>query len=160
MKNTVQTGRSISSFFSLLLFGVFTLLLLLLLLFSAKTYRSSVKGLDENKNLHTAMTYVTTKLRQHEETSVFLGTFHGYEALCLQDEIDGHSFITYIYLYNKELKELFTTPEASVSPEIGITIAHLSSFYIEETDNGFLSLEMIDVDGNSSELLFHLSLPA
>lgn len=157
MKKNLQTGRSITAFFSLLLFDIFTLLLLTLLLFSAKAYQISVKGQEENQNLHTAMTYVTTKLRQHEESSVFLDNFYGYEALCLQDEIDGYSFITYIYLLDEELKELFVIPESSVSPEMGTTIANLSSFYIEETNTGFLFLTMKDPDGNCSELLFHLA---
>lgn len=159
MKKNLQTGRSITAFFSLLLFDIFTLLLLTLLLFSAKAYQISVKGQEENQNLHTAMTYVTTKLRQYDDTKVFLNDFNGYEALCLQDEINGRSFITYIYLFDKELKELFATPNASVSPEMGTTIAQLNSFYIGETDTGFLCLKMEDTDGNCSELLFHLSTP-
>ena len=160
MKRHFKNNHTIDSFFSLLLFGLFSFLLLLLLLFSAKVYQSSVKGLDENQNLHTAMTYVTTKIRQHgDSSSVFLEDFKGHDALCLKDEIDNQIYTTYIYLLDDELKELFTIPASDVSPELGTTIAKLHAFSIEETNETFFRLSMEDLDGNRSEMLLHPSIP-
>lgn len=160
MKYHLKNNHSIDSFFSLLLFGLFSFLLLLLLLFSAKVYQSSVKALNENQNLHTAMTYVITKIRQHgDSSSIFLEDFDGLDALCLKDEINNQIYTTYIYLLDDELKELYTTPSANVSPKLGTTIAQLQSFSIQETDGEFFLLSMEDLDGNCSEMLLHPSIP-
>lgn len=160
MKKDFKTEHSADTFFSIFLFGLYCLLLLLFLLFAAKFYQHSLDGLEENQNLHTAMTYVTTKIRQHTGTSsVSLTTWNELPVLCFKDEIDTQIYHTYIYLYNEELKELFTTSNASVSPENGTTIAHLHSFSISETNTGCLLFKMEDPNGNTSELLLNPSVP-
>ena len=160
MNPKASVKHSIDAVFAVLLFGLFTLLLLMLLLFSAEVYRSSVRGRQENQNLHTAMTYVTTKIRQHDGNGdVFFGELEEIPALCLYDHIDGKRFTTFIYLDDSKLRELFTVPGASVSAELGTVIADLKQFHIEEIGNGFLKLYMEDLDGNSGELLLHPSVP-
>lgn len=155
-----RTRHSIDAVFSVLLFGLFALMLLLLILFSAEAYRVSVNGLEENQNLHTAMTYVTTKIRQHDgENDIYPGTIENMSALCLNDIIDHEIYTTYIYYDGTNLKELFTMPEASVSATLGTTIAELNDFQVQWTDSGFLKLYMEDTDGKSGELLLHPSPP-
>ena len=160
MNSISRTKHSVDTIFSVLLFGLFSLMLLLLILFSAQSYRVSVQDLEENQNLHTAMTYVTTKVRQHDgEGDVYLDSIENLPALCLNDEIDGTIYTTYIYLDDSQLRELFTVPGASVSASLGTSIAELSSFQIEETAQGFLKLYMEDFNGNSGELLLHPASP-
>ena len=66
MNHRKNTGHSVSSLFSLLLFGVFVLFLILMLLFSARIYQQTVKQTDSDSELGTAATYLTTKFRQHD----------------------------------------------------------------------------------------------
>ena len=66
MNHRKNTGHSVSSLFSLLLFGVFVLFLILMLLFSARIYQQTVKQTDSDSELGTAATYLTTKYRQHD----------------------------------------------------------------------------------------------
>lgn len=155
-----RTKHSIDAVFSVLLFGLFALILLLLVLFSAEAYKISVNNLKENQNLHTAMTYVTTKVRQHDEANaIYPGTIENMTALCLNDQIGDEIYTTYIYFDGLNLKELFTVPEASVSAALGTTIAELNDFQIEWTTSGFLKLYMEDIDGRNGELLLHPSSP-
>lgn len=67
MKLKKNTDHSISSLFSLLLFGIFVLFLMLMLLFSARIYQQTVKQTDSDSELGTAITYLTTKFRQHDQ---------------------------------------------------------------------------------------------
>lgn len=60
MNHRKNTGHSVSSLFSLLLFGVFVLFLILMLLFSARIYQQTVKQTDSDSELGTAATYLTT----------------------------------------------------------------------------------------------------
>lgn len=160
MNSLPRTRHSVDAIFSVLLFGIFTFMLLLLILFSAQTYRVSVQNQEENQNLHTAMTYITTKIRQHDERDeVYLDTIETLPALCIKDRINNQIFTTYIYLDNTELKELFTVPNASVSSELGTTIAELKEFHVEKIGNDYLKLCMEDFYGNHEELLLHPSIP-
>ena len=75
MKLKKNTGHSISSLFSLLLFSVFALFLMLMLLFSARVYQQTVKQTDSDSGLGTAITYLTTKFRQHDQADrIFSGS--------------------------------------------------------------------------------------
>ena len=71
MKLKKNTDHSISSLFSLLLFGIFVLFLMLMLLFSARIYQQTVKQTDSDSELGTAITYLTTKFRQHDQAEKF-----------------------------------------------------------------------------------------
>lgn len=146
---------------SLLLFGVYVLFLLLMLLFAAGAYQNAVRGTEENCNLRTAMSYITVKIRQHDNgRDVFPGEIQNTPALCMTDEIDGKTYITYIYLYNGELKELFTAEKSNASLPMGTYIASLDSFLIEETPEHFFQIFMKDINGSTGEFLIHPGAPA
>ena len=66
MKKTAQTSHPISGLFSLLLFGLFVLFLLIMLLFSAQIYQQSIKKADSETDLGTVSSYIATKFRQHD----------------------------------------------------------------------------------------------
>ena len=66
MKKTAQTSHPISGLFSLLLFGLFVLFLLIMLFFSAQIYQQSIKKADSETDLGTISSYITTKFRQHD----------------------------------------------------------------------------------------------
>lgn len=161
MNRTARKDHSVDLLFSILLFGMYVLFLLLMLLFAAKAYQNAVKGTDENYNLRTAMSYITVKIRQHDNgQDVFLGDLQGTEALCLTDTIDEEIYTTYIYLYDGQLKELFTPEGSMASLSMGTTIASLNSFLIEETPEKFYRISMEDTNGATGSFLIHPGAPA
>lgn len=160
MNHSVKKEHSVDSFFSLLLFGLFVLFLLLLLLFSAEVYHSCVKGQEENNNLHTAMVYITTKFRQHDNAQIQTEDFYGMDALCFSDTIDGQEYITSLYLADNQLKELFTARDSQASPDMGMPIAALKSFSVEETESGLCRITMTDENNETARLLLHPGPPS
>lgn len=161
MNRSARKDHSIDLLFSILLFGIYILFLLLMLLFSAKAYQHAVKGQSENYHLRTAMSYLTVKIRQHDNgKDVFLGELQGTEAICLSDQIEGKEYITYIYLYDGQLKELFTPAQSQVSLSMGTDIASLDSFIIEETPENFYRISMEDHNGAAASFLIHPGAPA
>lgn len=158
--NLSRTKHSIDAVFAVLLFGLFACMMLLLILFSTQAYQVSSTNLEENQNLHTAMTYVTTKIRQYDnKDAIALDYIDDLPALCLSEEIEGTTYTTYIYLENSHLRELFTVPGAPVSANLGTSIAQLRTFQATWTEHGFLKLYMEDLHGNQEELLLHPGLP-
>ena len=161
MNRARQKKHSVDTLFSILLFAIFVLILLLLLLFSARMYQISVTNLEENQNLHTAMTYVGTKFRQHDQPeSVSLAEIGGIPCLRFTDTIDGDSYDTCLYLYREELKELFSADTGSLPPDVGTTIASLSSFTVTEEPGGLYRIRMEDLQGIHAELHMHPGSPS
>ena len=148
MNHRKNTGHSVSSLFSLLLFGVFVLFLILMLLFSARIYQQTVKQTDSDSELGTAATYLTTKFRQHDRGD-------DIPALCFRDDIKGKEYITYIYLKNDSLMELFTAKGSQASSDAGTVISQLSDFRFSEMENGFYHFSLESTTGVCSEFLLH-----
>lgn len=156
MKLQKNSGHSISSLFSLVLFGIFALFLMLMLLFSARVYQQTVKQTDSDSSLGTAVTYLTTKFRQHDQNGgIFTGSLDGIPALCFRDEIREKTYITYIYLDNNELTELFTAEDSQASSSAGTAICSVSDFQVQEMDNGFYRISLKSTDQISTEFLLH-----
>lgn len=156
MNHRKNTGHSVSSLFSLLLFGVFVLFLILMLLFSARIYQQTVKQTDSDSELGTAATYLTTKFRQHDRgDEIFSGSLDDIPALCFRDDIKGKEYITYIYLKNDSLMELFTAKSSQASSDAGTVISQLSDFRFSEMENGFYHFSLESTTGVCSEFLLH-----
>ena len=160
MNRSRPKKHSVDSLFSILLFAIFVVILLLLLLFSARMYQISVANLEQNQNLHTAMTYVATKFRQHDQPeSISLREINGIPGLCFTDTIDDVTYDTCLYLYQGELKELFAADIDTLSPEVGATLASLSAFTVTEEAGGLYRIRMEDPEGVQAELLMHPGSP-
>lgn len=141
MKKRLITRHPVAELASLLLFGIFVLFLLLMLLFSARIYQQTVKNTNAENTLGTAVSYLTTKFRQHDTVNgIFTGKLDNLSTLCFRDTLNDQDYITYIYLDQGNLKELFTSDSSSANASAGTTIAQLSDFQISESRPGFILL--------------------
>ena len=154
---TEKKPHAISAFSSMLLFFVFLLFLLPVLILAAGAYQSSVEGKDINDNLYTASTYLTTKFRQYdgEEGALSLTPFGDGPALCFTSHTGEKTYLTYLYLQEGALRELYTMEGLHPSPQMGMEIAELSGFSIEEPQPEFFLFTLEDPKGHSSRLLLH-----
>ena len=142
MKKRLITRHPVAELASLLLFGIFVLFLLLMLLFSARIYQQTVKNTNAENTLGTAVSYLTTKFRQHDTVNgIFTGKLDNLSALCFRDTLNDQDYITYIYLDQGNLKELFTSDS--------------SDFQISESRPGFYSFELKDSEGNKETFYLH-----
>lgn len=156
MKLTSSRRHSIEHLFTIILSGLFLIFLLLMLLFSAQAYRTAVAGNQENNNLYTASAYITAKFRQHDSAqTIFTDTLDGETAFCMTDTVNDKQYITYIYLKDQHLKELFTAADNTPSSEMGTDIASLRTFQVQQEADGFYRITLEDTSGNKSRLLLH-----
>lgn len=156
MKKITRQEHPAAAMFTMLLFGIYVLFIMLMLLFSAKAYHTSVESKEENSNLHTAAAYVASKFHQHDEREdIFAEKFEGLDALCFRDEINGEEYVTRIYLQDTELKELFSAADASAGAGMGMVIAELKDFTAVDEGNGFFRISMEDCNGKTSSFLLH-----
>ena len=102
--------------------------------------------------------YITTKFRQHDvQDGIFTDELNDIPALCFRDTINNRDYITYLYLDDGSLKELFTASGSSAQANAGTVIASLSDFQIEEKGNGFYYIFLQSTVGNTSEFFLHSS---
>lgn len=156
MKKDPTTKHPVAELASLMLFGIFALFLLLMLLFAARIYQQTARNTDAENTLGTAVSYITTKFRQHDlKDGIFSSSLDGLSALCFRDTLNEQEYITYIYLDHGELKELFTPYGSSANSSAGVTIAELSDFQVTESSPGFYHLELTDSAGNEEAFYLH-----
>ncbi len=160
MNRSKRRPHSIDSLFTMLLFGLYALFILLILLFAARLYRINVHSFTENQNLHTAMDYIAAKFRQHEKAEdVFIEDNDAGKCLCFRDSYDGISYITYLYFDGKNLKELFTLESLEPPFAMGTPLSSLSSFAVNELPSGLISVTLSGDDDRSSTLVLHPGPP-
>ncbi|MDO5136195.1 MAG: DUF4860 domain-containing protein [Eubacteriales bacterium] len=156
MKYFVHKQHSVDSFASLLLFALSTLFLMLLLLFSAEAYRSSVRGSEQNNNLYTAQAYIINKFRQYDrEGETAVSQLDGKSALLFSQEENGQTYSTWLYLQDGSLKELFTQEGSLADASMGTPVASLCRFEAQVTEEGFYHIFLEDEEGSHTDFLLH-----
>lgn len=146
--NQNSSRHSISSFFTFLLLLVFMLFTLMLTGTGAAIYKNSSAHLEENYTSRTAVSYVTEKIRQHDQNGcIFLTEVEQLPALALSDTIQGEDYITYIYFYDQSLCELFIRKEQTPSAALGNRLTALSSFSIEQTKPQLFTIHACSLNG-------------
>lgn len=161
MNQSDRRRHPIDNLFTIALLGLFLIFLLMMLLFSAQAYRTAVAGTQVNNNLYTASAYITAKFRQHDSSeTISIDTLDGSPALCMTDTVNDTPYVTYIYLKDQHLKELFTAAGNTPSAQMGTDIASLNDFQIEQESGDFYRITLEDSDGNRSSLLLHSGAPS
>ena len=83
------------------------------------------------------------------------GSLDDIHALCFRDTLKGKDYITYIYLKDGNLTELFTVADSQASASAGTSISQLSDFQAENLDNGFYRISLKSATGISAHFLLH-----
>lgn len=129
--NENRQRHSISGLFTLILLLMFAFSTLSLVLLGSRIYRNGVSCLNRNYTTRTAVAYVTEKIRQHDEKDgIFLSDLDGIPSLLMKDNIDGDTFLTYIYFYDGALRELYVRDGTDLSSDMGSKIVVLDDFSV------------------------------
>lgn len=142
----IVRGNRLDSVFTFLVFVIFTLSVLLTLMFSASVYRNVSEDLRAGYNERTALSYVWTKIRSFDEAdSLFVGYFHGQSALVISERHAGMLFFTIVYHYNGWLRELPAIPAgAAFGLADGLPLLELSDLRFREIGNGIIEVSSDD----------------
>lgn len=146
--------------FVLALFGVFAASALMLVTIGANVYKRNVANMNVNFSTRTAFSYLTEKLRQNDSSNaVSIGELDGEKALILSQTIDGAEYVTYLYLYEGYLKELYVRKDSFTGSDLlsaGQNILALSSFHMEEISNHLIKLTLDT--GDKEPIVIYTSL--
>ncbi len=137
---------------ALILFGVFAACVLAVLLTGAGAYQRLTQRDRSAFDRRTAIQYIATRVRQSDAAgAITVEDFGGVDCLCLWEG----DYVTRVYCYDGQLRELFTDPLAEMGPEAGEPVleAQGMEFALEE---GLLTVTATMADGTGDSLCLSL----
>ncbi len=147
-----KNEHTVDLIFTLALFCVFTASALIVTFIGANVYKQTINTMNDNFNVDTAVSYITTKLQQSDvKNGVSVASIGTTPAIMLSNKYDDSDveFVTYIYCYQDNLYELFTKKDMPVTPDMGTKIIPVNSLNFEIQDNGNVKFKITD-ENNSS----------
>ena len=113
-------------------------------------------AIEESYDLRTVTQYLTTRIRQADQTSaVSVRKFGQIDILVLSEDLDGTCYETSIYCYNGYLRELYCQAGLDLPPEFGEEILAINSFQAVYTPS-LLHITFEMSDGTAETILLHL----
>jgi len=144
---TIDKRHSMSGTFVFLVLGVFALFSMLLVLLGAQAYRSGVEQTTSNGQARVLQTFVRNAVRSDDAEGVIqVKEIDGLPVITFESDWDGERYIKYIYCYEGELCELFTSEEYGFSPDGGERICAVGSFQPTIKD-GLMTIDMTSENG-------------
>lgn len=122
-KQTQHNRQTMNLLFTMLLFLVFVLSALFTVLIGGKVYENINSRVEENYSGQVVLNYVANKVRQNDKAdSVAVRDIEGTAVLELAQEINGISYVTWIYYMDGAVRELFTNAGSGLGLEDGLEI--------------------------------------
>ncbi len=153
----MRRGHGMESIATLVLFGLFAGSLLLTLLLGVKNYQQVVATMEDSYETATCLQYIATKVGHYSgEGHVSVTQFGEGSALALYETIDGTPYVTYLYLHDGQVKELFCEVKVDLEPEAGFSVMEMDQLTIQAVGDSLLLLTFAE-EGNTAQL--YVSLP-
>lgn len=147
-----KSQRRLGNVLVLLLFAVFTVLILLVMLTGADLVETLTVRDETHYEQRTAAQYLATRIRQADrEGMVSVRSFAGTTALVLTEELEGAVYETLLYCHEGYLRELFAEVGYEQEADFGETVLPLRGFDVTE-EQGLLRLELSFDEGASETL--------
>lgn len=154
MRFQIKRKHMIDFLFPVALFFVFALSALTTILLAARIYQSTTENSALNYTSRTSLSYINEKLHQHDcDGSIHIGSFHGCDAIIMEQEHEDDVYYTYIYAYDQELKELFIKEDVEASASSGRTILEIKDFSIEQLSDRLLRISCSDQKGRQASTI-------
>ena len=134
-----EKSSKLTDLLALTVFAVFALCVLLVLLSGAKVYRGLVARGEESFATRTAARYMTMRVRQAE--SVEIASFEGCEALVIPEEVGEATYLTYVYVYDGYVRELYCAENAALLPADGEKVLPADSLHLT-LEEGLLNISV------------------
>lgn len=136
---------------------MFAVSALAVLLFATRVYQSIVRSSARDDASRIALSYVSEKIHRLDAAGkVSLDTVEGQSVLVLEQELGESRYNTYIYVHDRELKELFVKEGTSFSLSSGRTVLEVERFDMESVGNGLLRFTCTDDAGQTATALVAL----
>ncbi|WP_286734021.1 DUF4860 domain-containing protein [Intestinimonas sp. UBA1698] len=132
--------------------ALFAVLAMGLTLLASGAYRDTAAVAEVNYTRRTALSYLVHQVRRSDaDGCVYVESFGGGDALALVEPAGGSSYITLLYCYGGQLRELYVEEGYPLLPEDGLPVLELSSLDIR-AEGGLLCFTATASDGTVSSV--------
>ena len=138
MEKTRKT-KSIGDILSALTIAVLFLVILLLVVFTARSYQHGADSQYENDTQRIVCAYIATAVKDHNGEEVTPMEFDGFPGISIEDGDTG--FAHKIYLADGVLMEEYAKSDIPVNPEIANRIGETSQLDIRYISENLLEIK-------------------
>lgn len=139
---------------ALLLCAMFFLLCASLTLSGGRLYAQTAKAGDLNYQNRTALSYLVNQIRQGDRADggISVTSFGGQDAVCIRENLEGSTFLTLLYCYDGQLRELFMEEGTGLVPADGTALLPLENLSAA-VDDGVVTLTVaLPEQGGTSQV--------
>lgn len=146
--------QTMNLLFTMLLFLVFVLSALFTVLIGGKVYENINSRIEENYSGQVVLNYVANKVRQNDKAdSIVVRDIENTAVLELSQEINGISYITWIYCMDGAVRELFTNAGSGLGLADGLEIIDCQGLTFRQ-EGDILEVEV--ADQSNTKLLLNI----
>ena len=130
--------KGVEDLLSTLTIAILFLVIILLVVFSASSYRENTDAQQENDNSRAVLSYVVTAVKDNVTADIALKDFSGARGLSIS--ADDKEYERKIYVKDGKLLEEYGPKGRKISPENAIVIGKLSEF-----DIGYIEDDLLEI---------------
>ncbi len=143
-KQEHHNKQTMNLLFTMLLFLVFVLSALFTVLIGGKVYENINSRIEENYSGQVVLNYVANKVRQNDKAdSISVRDIENTAVLELCQEINGVSYVTWIYCRDGAVRELFTNAGSGLGLADGLEIIDCEGLTFRQ-EGDILEVEVAD----------------
>ena len=150
----MRRKNRIVDMFPILLFLIFTLSALGIVTLSVQIYKNIVERAEGRFDTGTAAAYLSEKFRNHDaDGNIVISDFQGNAAVMIEESVKEVPYVTYIYVYDGYLRELYTEKArlSGCSAADGSSILPMGSMEIQKVSDRLIRLRFKDTAGKDEE---------
>ena len=142
-----KVQHSMQGVFVFVLLGLFAVMSTLMVLLGAQMYRNTVDRSTANNEDRVLSAYVRSMIRAEDTSGAMeIGEYDGVKALAMREDLDGEAYVTWLYCYEGQMYEWFTSDDGEFRPESGTAICPAQRFE-PSLDNGLLTVNLVNAKG-------------
>lgn len=142
--------QTVQFLFTMFLFLILAVCALITITFGARVYENIDQRMNENFMDTTALSYVSNKIKQADESNaVSVTTMENTKVLKIEQTYNEEKYITLIYYMDGTINELFCAEDAGLTLKDGIPIMEGEGLDFQMLDNNLLKVETKGKHGDS-----------
>lgn len=142
--------QTVQFLFTMFLFLILAVCALITITFGARVYENIDQRMNENFIETTALSYVSNKIKQADESNaVSVTTMENTKVLKIEQTYNEEKYITLIYYMDGTINELFCAEDAGLTLQDGIPIMEGEGLDFQMLDNNLLKVETKGEHGDS-----------
>ena len=157
MRKIRTVSHKVDTVFTLILFGVFAVSVLLVLLAGAGVYQDIAARMERQYEERTCLSYLDAKVRHYDAAGqVVVEMLDECQALALYEEIEGVRYKTLIYCYDGYVRELFFEDGLAFQAEDGQRVLLAQDLSFRWAQTNLLQIVCTTAGGEEAELMVYL----